>query len=381
VEYIYNIVSNLPPNSVVVHTGNAYPDQAQAFDQAFPQCILRDHFILHVLEAYKASKLAKLREYLWWPLAGFWLIIREHPQAIHIGEYNLAGIAAWLAHRLLGIPYLFYTYAEEIPIVSKRPFHKFIFSTVVREADAVVTVSEYTRDLLVEWGVAPDRIFKILPAVGYAKRLGVTPEQIETTRRKYRLENRRVLLTVGTLSERKGHTTVIKALPQISRLQPDVCYVIVGSGPQETALKQQVREAALGDRVVFAGRVDDAELACLYEICDVFVMPHRQIPTTLDTEGCPTVFLEASAHGKPVVGGNAGGVADAILNERTGFIIDGTDQAALANVICRLLSDPGLAQRMGECGREYTSTLNPEQNAAEVWQISKLISGQKKGRS
>jgi len=380
VEYVYNIVSHLPPQSVVVHTANVDPARAQAFDQAFPQRIMRHRFIRHVLGG-PASALVRLREWLWWPPIACWLIMRERPDVIHLGEYNLAGVAAWWAQRVLRIPYVFYTYAEEIPILSKRPWHNIIFLTLLRRAQAVVTVSEYTRSLLVARGVAPDRIFKIVPAVGDEKRLGVTVEQLEAVRRKYDLNNHPVVLTVGTLSERKGHAMVIQALPQISRLYADVRYVIVGSGPQEATLRQQVREAGLGEQVIFAGRVGDTELTCLYEICDVFVMPHRQVQTTLDTEGCPTVFLEASAHGKPVVGGNAGGVADAILNGRTGFIIDGTDPTVLAQTICRLLGDPELAHRMGEAGREYTYSLTAERNAQEVWRISQEILQRRRGKT
>ncbi len=66
---------------------------------------------------------------------------------------------------------------------------------------------------------------------------------------------------------------------------------------KKITLKQQVEETGLSKQVIFTGIVDDIELSCLYEIRDIFVMPHRQVETTLDTEGCPTVFLEAGALG------------------------------------------------------------------------------------
>lgn len=377
VEYVFNIVSNLPPHSVVIHTANADPSKAKELDELFPQRIIRSSFIVHVQSAIKgnlfARKLTSLRQYILWPIVALWLIIRERPDIIHIGEHNFAGIAAWLAQRLLGIPYIFYTYAEEIPILSRRRSHNKIFLTILRSAKIVITVSEYTRELLIKIGTLPERIIKILPAVSCKKRFNATSEQIETIRRKYNLVNHKVLLTVGALEERKGHSAVISALPDISRTYSDLKYVVVGTGPKEKILKQQVEETGLSEQVVFTGIVDDIELSCLYEICDIFVMPHRQIETTLDTEGCPTVFLEASAHGKPVIGGNAGGVADAILDRRTGLIIDGKDARNVSNAIRQLLQKPDWASELGKAGREYVSHLTPESNAGKILELSREL--------
>jgi phosphatidyl-myo-inositol dimannoside synthase len=386
IEYIFNIVSYLPSNSVVIHTGNTDPVKAEKLDKSFPQRIIRSFFIIHVEAVLKrnilARKLTSLREYLLWPIVGLWLINREHPDIIHIGEHNFAGIAALLAQRMMGIPYIFYTYAEEIPILSKRRLHNRIFLTFVRNAKAVITVSDYTRELLAKVGVSRDRIIKILPAVSGRKRFATTSNQIEAVRHKYELENFRVLLTVGALVDRKGHSTVISALPDISRTFPDLKYVIVGTGPNELKLKREVEEAGLNKQVIFTGLVDDMELSCLYEICDIFIMPHRQLETTLDTEGCPTVFLEASAHGKPVIGGNAGGVADAIIDGRTGLIIDGKVALNVVNAVRQLLENPNLANELGRAGRDYVSHLTPEANARKIWEVSRdLIHNNRSHRS
>jgi phosphatidylinositol alpha-1,6-mannosyltransferase len=208
-----------------------------------------------------------------------------------------------------------------------------------------------------------------LPAVSRDK-LVAPAEDADAIRMKYSLRDCRVLLTVGRLAERKGHATVIEALPTILQSFPTARYVIVGTGLEENKLKELVRQAGLQDYVLFTGGIDNNELACWYAICDIFVMPHRNLPAIRDTEGCPTVFLEASAHGKPVIGGRDGGVADAILHDRTGFIIDGTDACKLAECVCYLLKTPELAARMGAAGRAYVATLGPESRAAAIQQIN-----------
>jgi phosphatidylinositol alpha-1,6-mannosyltransferase len=369
VQYIANVFSALPPHTAVIVTGNAEPAIAREFDAGFPQRIIRFPFIAHVIRGYKVSKIARASEYVLWLLTAGWLILRERPQVVHIGEFNVASIAALIAKKLLSIPYVLFAYVEEITYITGRPMYRGLLKRVIRNADAIITVSDYSIGVLQELGADPTHIHKVLPAVGRDK-LVVADEDADAIRMKHSLRDCRVLLTVGRLVERKGHATVIEALPAILHSLPTTRYIIVGTGPEESKLKELVRQAGLQDYVRFTGEVNDNELACWYEICDIFVMPHRNLPETRDTEGCPTVFLEASAHGKPVIGGKDGGVADAILHDRTGVIIDGKDASKLAESVCNLLKTPELAGRMGAAGRAYVATLSPGSRAAPIQQIN-----------
>jgi phosphatidylinositol alpha-1,6-mannosyltransferase len=369
VQYLANIFSALPPQTAVIVTGNAEPALAKQFDASFPQRIIRFPFISHVAYDYKSSKIASACEYLLWPLTAGWIILRERPQVVHLGEYNIACLTALIAKKLFRIPYVLFTYAEELTYITGRSLHLRFLKRVLRNADAIVTVSDYTIRVLQTLGADPTRIHKVLPAIGREK-LTVVAEDAGALRMKYSIGDSRVLLTVGRLVERKGHATVLEALSTILHSFPATRYVIVGSGPEENKLKELVRQTGLQDCVLFTGEVDNKELARWYDICDIFVMPHRNLPNSRDTEGCPTVFLEAGAHGKPVIGGKDGGVADAILRDHTGFIIDGTDAAKLAESVCYLLKTPELAARMGAAGRAYVATLGPESRAAAIQQIN-----------
>lgn len=369
VQYLANIFAALPPQTAVIVTGNAEPAHARHFDLSFPQKIMRFRFIVHSAYGYKTSKAARAFEYLLWPLTAGWLILREKPQVVHIGEFNMSCIAAVMARRLLRIPYVFFTYAEEITHLAGRRVYLYLLNAVLRNADAVITVSEFTRSVLEELGTDPAKIYKILPAVGHDKRVAST-EEVEALRAKHSLRGNHVLLTVGRLVERKGHATMIQALPSIIHSFPATRYVIVGTGPEEHKLRELVRRTGVEDYVLFTGRIDDSELSCWYEICDVFVMPHRELPSNRDTEGCPTVFLEAGAHGKAVIGGRDGGVADAILHDRTGLVIDGRDACQLAESVCNLFKTPELAERMGAAGRAYAASLGPESRAAAIQDIN-----------
>jgi phosphatidylinositol alpha-1,6-mannosyltransferase len=373
VQYIFNIFEHLPRDTATIQTANTDPVNSKELDVSFPQKIIRRNFIIQVLMGHTVKKLARFLGYFQWPIAAFLLVLRERPDVIHIGEHNYSFIAALFAKRWLKIPYVLYTYAEEITYLTTRPLHFKFFLLSVRNASAVITVSEYTKEMLLRFKVKEERITKILPSVSKNKKAIPSRALIDFTRDKYNLNNKKVLLTVARLEERKGHLSVIESLPQILLSFPDVIYVVAGTGSYETLLRQHVEISKLADNVIFTGYIADSEISALYEICDLFIMPHRQLSDTLDTEGCPTVFLEASAHGKPVIGGNAGGVADAILDGKTGFIIDGTDAFQIAEKVILLLQNKTLSRMMGSFGRKYVQALTPENNASIIYNLNKLL--------
>jgi phosphatidylinositol alpha-1,6-mannosyltransferase len=108
--------------------------------------------------------------------------------------------------------------------------------------------------------------------------------------------------------------------------------------------------------VIFVGYVHDDQLPKYYNLCDIFVLPNRvTVKSALkgDYEGFGIVFLEASACGKPVIGGRSGGVTDAILDGLTGYLVDPLSSEDIASVIKRLIDDHALREKMGDAGRDW----------------------------
>jgi phosphatidylinositol alpha-1,6-mannosyltransferase len=105
--------------------------------------------------------------------------------------------------------------------------------------------------------------------------------------------------------------------------------------------------------VYFTGPVPRAELPAHYAAGDVFAMPCRTRRAGLDVEGLGIVYLEASAAGLPVVGGDSGGAPDAIRDGETGYVVGGRDVQALSDRLTALLRDPSHAKAMGEKGRAW----------------------------
>jgi phosphatidylinositol alpha-1,6-mannosyltransferase len=140
-------------------------------------------------------------------------------------------------------------------------------------------------------------------------------------------------------------------LPRILERCPDARDLIVGTGEYRTELEALVAAQGVEEQVIFAGRVPHDELVAHYQLCDLFVMPNRELANH-DTEGFGLVFLEANACGKAVVAGRAGGVVEAVRHGETGLNVDGDDVNAVADAIAGLLLDDAGRNAMGERGLE-----------------------------
>jgi glycosyltransferase involved in cell wall biosynthesis len=157
------------------------------------------------------------------------------------------------------------------------------------------------------------------------------------------------VLFVGRLVERKGVAHLIEALGQLKN-QNRTQLVVVGEGPERPRLEARARELGLSDRVVFRGRISDAELRRAYEMADVFVLP-AVLDARGDTEGLGVVLLEAMNYGVPVIASRIGGIVDIVTDNETGILVPPGDAAALAGALQALLVDVSRARQLGEAGR------------------------------
>jgi phosphatidylinositol alpha-1,6-mannosyltransferase len=129
--------------------------------------------------------------------------------------------------------------------------------------------------------------------------------------------------------------------------------LLVGDGPYRAELGRLAQRLGVTDSVLFAGPVPWEELPAYYDAGNVFAMPCRTRRGGLDVEGLGIVYLEASATGLPVVGGDSGGAPDAILHGETGYVVPGGSPQELATRLIELLGDPVGAAAMGEKGQAW----------------------------
>ena len=277
------------------------------------------------------------------------IMLRERPQVVQLGNIFEGSLGLWIQD-LFKIPFVVYAHGNEI----LRAIHENLSMPLLtlQRAERVLAVSHFTADLVKSAGVPSHRIEVVSPGCD-AQRF--CPHQPSMDLKKQLLGERyqdRVILTVGNLVARKGQDMVIRALPQLLQQFPDTTYLIVGKGPYRESLSQLAKTVGVDDHVVFTGSLDVDLLPEVYALSDLFVMASRDQRDKADVEGFGLVFLEASACGKPVVGGHSGGIADAIVDGVTGLLVNPEDPKDIGGALSRLFSDRDLAERLGRQGRQ-----------------------------
>ena len=189
------------------------------------------------------------------------------------------------------------------------------------EVDVVTYLGEYFRVRLAR-ALSPEaasRMVRLAPGVDVTFfRPGAGGAAV---RERLGLAGRPVVACVSRMVPRKGQDTLIKAWPEIRARGSGAVLLLVGDGPYAPALKRLAGRLGVGDDVVFTGPVPWPELPGYYDAADVFAMPCRTRRAGLDVEGLGIVYLEASATGLPVIGGDSGGAPDAILDGETGYVV------------------------------------------------------------
>jgi phosphatidylinositol alpha-1,6-mannosyltransferase len=265
--------------------------------------------------------------------------LRFRPDVV-LSMHLVASPAAAAVKRTFGTPVAQYFHAEEI---GARPR---LAAFAAEQADAVIAVSAYTAELVAARTAAPVAITVIPNGVDLVP---AAPAE---------LCERPTFVTVARIQERyKGHDVLVRALALVRAKVPQVQWVVIGDGSLRAGVEQLADAYGVADAARFLGAVSDEERDSWLARSQLLAMPSRLPAGGFAGEGFGIAFLEAAAHGRPVVAGNVGGTTDAVIDGVTGLLVDPCDQLAVAEAITRLLLDPGLAERLGRAGRERAESL------------------------
>ena len=290
---------------------------------------------------------------------------------VHCGRGLPEGVAALINRRFGGAPYMCWTHGEDLASAWTSRELTLLVRRVYTAASMAIANSRNTADMLASAGVEPARIVTVYPGVDAHRFKPDAP--IDALRERFAAKPGKMLLSVGRLQRRKGHDLAIQAVGQLVTTDPQLQYVIVGEGEERSRLEGMARECGIANRVHFVGEVSPASLPSYFAACDVFVLPNRI--DNGDIEGFGIVFLEAASSGKPVIGGNSGGVPEAVGDGKTGLLVSGTDVTQLVEALRRLLDDAELRSRLGKAGRERVMRSFTWQRAADiVWAAHQRVS-------
>ena len=330
--FVHALAAGLPPGSVTVYAP-AWPGAAE-FDAAQPFPVERHPTSLMLPVPSVARRAARL-------------LRRDGCDTVLFGAAAPLGLLAPSLRRAGARRLVAITHGHEAGW-AVLPGARSLLRRIGDSTDAVTYLGEYTR-VRVARALSPAaaaRMTRLAPGVDTsAFRPGAGGAAV---RERLGLGGRPVTVCVSRLVPRKGQDTLIRAWPEVLAAVPDALLLIVGGGRYRAALERLAARTGVAGSVVFTGPVPWPELPAYYDVGDVFAMPCRTRRHGLDVEGLGIVFLEASATGLPVIGGDSGGAPDAILEGESGYVV--TDVASTAARIVELLTDSARARAMGEKG-------------------------------
>jgi glycosyltransferase involved in cell wall biosynthesis len=218
---------------------------------------------------------------------------------------------------------------EQAPLPTDSPLQRFLKRVASQRVSAHVAVGERSARAVEEAVRLPSGSVRTIYN-------GVPDVPVDPFPRR---ANGPVIGAVGRLSPEKGYDVAIRALPNLA----GATLVLVGDGSERPRLEALAVELGVSDRVELVGWSDEPRR--YLPGFDTFVLPSRQ-------EGFPLAVVEAMLAGLPVVAADVGSVSEAVLEAETGFLVPPEDAAALTDRLRDVLSNPALARKLGENGRE-----------------------------
>lgn len=258
---------------------------------------------------------------------------RVRPDIVFCGHLYMAPLA-WLTVVLVGAKLVIQTHG-----IDAWPRPSNLIRWASERATMILSVSRYSRARVLDWAaIPPERAVVIPNTVSDC----FTPGDGAALRRKWDLEGKKVILTVGRMSagERyKGQDRVIEALPSLAAAGHDVVYVIAGEGDDRPRLERLAHKIGARGSVLFVGALSFEKLIEAYRMADLFVMPSTG-------EGFGIAFLEAMACGTPALGLDVAGAQDALCEGKLGRV---ATESELSDVLAQMLSTAGPDPQILSC--------------------------------
>lgn len=265
---------------------------------------------------------------------------------IHALDVNPFGIVAALANWRYGVPFALSALGTYSVAALYHRKTRWLARYALRSADAVTAISRFTRDEVTRrasW--LKGKVCVITP--------GIEVDRFSRLPRDYPAGGR-FIVSVGSLSYRKGYHVSIPAFARARQRLRDLRYVIVGGkavGRYPEQLKELVHDLRVEDAVEFRGGISDKELRQLYRDASLFLL--ASVNAGHHFEGFGMVFVEAASAGLPVVGTLGNGIEDAVEDGANGILVPQDDVEATAGAIVDTIADRERWQEMSKAGRAW----------------------------
>lgn len=271
----------------------------------------------------------------------FLLLRRMRPVILHASLFH-ANIPGRVFGRLAGVPIII-TWRQNVNIGGQ--IRELINRWTAELGDRTVAVSDLVLQVEIKRArISPDKVVTIYNGIDVSAFATPNPEVAAQIRQSFDIPPGTLLVgTVGRLHPQKGLDNLLTAMPIIKRQFPNLRLLIIGDGELRNSSEIQAQSLGISDDVIFTGpRTDVPEII---PTLDVFSLPSLW-------EGLSLALLEAMAAGLPVVATSVGGTPEVVVDGATGLLVPPRDPTALAEAITHILTNPSMAHRMGQAGRE-----------------------------
>lgn len=312
-----------------------------------------------------ANRYGKKALPLFLPICLLRAIIRAPSADVIVLGDGVLGCVGWILKKLFPHkPVIGVIHGLDITY-SNRLYERLWPNVFIRALDRIIAVSRATAGAATQRGIPENKIVVIPNGVEYVDEVQAD-SQILGDELGALITNRKVLVTVGRLVERKGIRWFVDAV--MPYLPLDYVYLIAGDGPEMEPIRKQVAAHGLADRVLLLGRVSEEAKCALFAMAHLFIQPN--IPVDGDMEGFGLSVLEANSYGVPVLAARLEGLCDAVHEGRNGWLVTPGKSREYIEKIGQIFDDEAKLRCFGQTARTYCKeTFSWEHSINQYWRV------------
>jgi colanic acid/amylovoran biosynthesis glycosyltransferase len=279
-----------------------------------------------------------LLEYFSYLSKGWFTALKSNQAALIHAHFGKGGFYCLPIARQLKLPLIVTFHGSDITQKDKLSYSQKHRLQVFKQANKIIAVSRFIEKKLLENNCPPEKIVQLYTGIDTAF---FAPSEQKS--------EKPTVMFLGRLIKQKGCHLLIEAMKKVTIQVPNVELVIVGSGIEQQSLEKQ---AARMSNIKFVGEKNSTQvkqyLDCAWLMCAPSIVRKRG-----NEEGLGSVFLEAQAMQTPVITFNTGGVAEAVLDNKTGLVLKEINSDALANALIKLINNDALREQFKVAGRKH----------------------------
>ena len=288
--------------------------------------------------------------------------LKDNKIDVVLANYGMPGAHMTPVCKALNIPLLVIFHGHDATDKKLLQEYRNKYKEMFAYATYTIAVSEEMKKRLITAGAIPEKI-KLIP-------YGVDIDKFKPSGNN---TNKNTFLAVGRFTEKKGPLFTIRAFYKALQKFSEAKLVMVGgkNGMYEECDKL-VQELGIANAIDFTGIKSSEEIANLMANSLAFVQ-HSITALNGDMEGTPLGILEASASALPVVSTLHGGIKEAVIHGKTGFLVEEKDENAMADFMIQLLENPEKAKEMGMNGRNHiVENHYQEKQIKKIYELAEL---------